>query len=311
MVFGKQRRRSARTSSTRPGDLSANRALPGLWSSDETLAWADVRRFWQVGLILLVAWAGGTAQAQQVRADPEQDDPAAIYHVSLPIDGAVIAVTAVGTLVPYLLSSHLIHPSCPCSPSSVNAFDRGVIGNASDAAGWISDATVALAIVVPPVADWLALRRSRPFLDDMVVFVESLSVNGALVTAAKYAAQRPIPRVYSDPSLAGDPGNYRSFYSGHTSLLFAALSTTSVTLDARYGLTWQPWVATVLIGASVAAERVLGGYHFYTDVLVGAAAGVAVGTGVAVIHLRARGLRLSAFRPAGGAGAGIEVGGTI
>lgn len=248
---------------------------------------------------------------QPARAEPVEDDPAAIYRVSLPIDGAVIAVTAAGTLVPYLLSSHLIHPSCPCSPSSVNAFDRGVIGNASDAAGWISDAAVGLALIAPPVADWLALRRPRPFLDDMLVFLESLSVNGALVTAAKYAVQRPIPRVYSDPSLAGNPGNYQSFYSGHTSLLFAALSTTSVTLNARYGLTWQPWLATALIGASVGAERVLGGYHFYTDVLVGAAAGVAVGTGVAVIHLRAHGVRLTAFRPTGGAGAGIAIGGMI
>jgi hypothetical protein len=46
-------------------------------------------------------------------------------------------------------------------------------------------------------------------------------------------------------------------------------------------------------------------------VLVGAAAGVAVGTAVGVIHLRARGVRLSAFRPAAGAGAGIEIVGTI
>jgi membrane-associated phospholipid phosphatase len=281
-----------------------------LWSIGETLAWADVRRVWRVGLILLLFLCSLT-RAQRVRAEPKRDDPAAIYDVSLPIDGAVIAVTAAGIIVPYALSAHLIHPSCPCSPTSVNPFDRGVIGNASDAAGWLSDATVVLVIVVPPVADWLALRRSRPFLDDLVVFAESLSVNGALVTLAKYTVQRPIPRVYSDPSLAGDPGNYRSFYSGHTSLVFAALSTTSVTLDVRYGLTWQPWLATALIGASVGAERVLGGYHFYTDVLVGAAAGVAIGTAVGVIHLRTRQVRLSAFRPPAGAGAGIEIGGTI
>ena len=117
------------------GDLPANRALPAVWSSDATLAWADVRRFWQVGLILPFACACGMAQAQQVRAEPEQDDPAAVYDVSLPIDGAVIVVSAAGILVPYALSSHFIHPTCPCSPSSVNSFDRGVIGNASDTAG--------------------------------------------------------------------------------------------------------------------------------------------------------------------------------
>jgi len=250
-------------------------------------------------------------QERRASAQSKEDDPAAVYQVSLPIDGAVIVVSGVGSLVPYLLSSHLIHPSCPCSPSSVNAFDRGVIGNSSDAADWISNVTLALVLAAPPLADWLALRRSRPFLDDLFVFAESISVNGALTTLSKYAVQRPIPRVYSDPSLADDPGNYRAFYSGHTSLVFAALSTTSVTLNARYGLTWQPWLATALIGASVAAERVLGGFHFYTDVMVGAAAGLVVGTAVSVIHLRAHGLRVSAFRPAGGIGAGIEVGGTI
>jgi membrane-associated phospholipid phosphatase len=269
-----------------------------------------VRRVWRVGLSLLLV-ACSVARAGRVSAAPEGDDPAAVYDVNLPIDGAVIVVTATGTLIPYLLSSHLIHPSCPCAPSSVNAFDRGVIGNHSDAAGWISDATVAIAVIAPPVADWLTLRRRRPFLDDLVVFAQSLSVNGALVTLAKYTVQRPIPRVYSDPSLADDPGHYRSFYSGHTSLVFAALSTASVTIEARYGLTWQPWLATALIGASVGAERVLGGYHFYTDVLVGAAAGVVVGTAVGVIHLRARKLRLSAFRPSVGTGAGIALGWTM
>jgi membrane-associated phospholipid phosphatase len=262
-------------------------------------------------VLVLSLLAGSAARARPAAAEPRPDDPDAVYDVSLPIDGAIVAVTAAGALIPYTLASHLIHPSCPCSPASVNAFDRGVIGNASDTAGWISDATVALAIVAPPVADWLALRRGRPFLDDLVVFAESLSVNGALVTLTKYTVQRPIPRVYSNPALAGDVGNYRSFYSGHTSLAFAAMSTTSVTLDARYGLTWQPWLVTALVGGSVAVERVLGGYHFYSDVLVGAAAGVTIGTLVGVAHLRARRVRLSAFRPPGGEGIGIELGGTM
>jgi membrane-associated phospholipid phosphatase len=260
---------------------------------------------------LLFALAGVAASARVAAAAPPHDDPDAVFDVSLPIDGAVIVASAAGILVPYALTSRLIHPSCPCSPASVNAFDRGVIGNASDSADWISDVTAGLTIVAPPVADWLALRRPRPFLDDLIVFTESLTVNGALVTLAKFTVQRPIPRVYSDPALVGDPHSYRSFYSGHTSLVFAALSTTSVTLNARYGLTWQPWVATVVIGASVATERILAGYHFYTDVLVGAAAGTAVGTLVAVVHLRARRLRFSAFRPPTGIGAGIALGGAL
>jgi membrane-associated phospholipid phosphatase len=250
------------------------------------------------------------ASSRPVRAEPPRAEPAAVYDVSLASDGVVIAASAAAILVPYPLSSRFIMPTCPCAASSVNAFDRGVIGNASNTADQISNVTVGLAILAPPVADWLALGASRPLLDDTVVFTESLMVNGALVTIAKYSFQRPIPRAYTDPSIASSPGSYRSFYSGHTSLAFAALSTTSVTLNARYGLTWQPWVVTFVIGASVAVERVLAGYHFYSDVIVGAAAGLAVGTIVPVIHLRSR-LRLSTFRPEGGEGIGIALGGAL
>ena len=264
----------------------------------------------RVGLCLLV-FGGLATGGRSAHADPDIGRPAAVYDVSLPIDGAVIVVSAAGILVPYALSSRLIHPTCPCSPSSVNSFDRGVIGNASDTADLISNVTVGLAIVAPPVADWLALGTSRTLLDDLVVFAESLTVNGAVNTGVKYAVQRPIPRAYSDPAVVADPGSYRSFYSGHTSLTFAALSTTSVTLNARYGLTWQPWVATFVIGASVGIERILAGYHFYTDVLVGAAAGAAVGIAVPLVHLRARHFRLSAFRPWEGAGVGLEIAGAF
>jgi membrane-associated phospholipid phosphatase len=260
--------------------------------------------------VIVALLVAGAARERPARAEAPPDDPAAIFQINVPIDAAVIAASAAGIIVPYALTSQLIHPSCPCSAASVNAFDRGVIGNASNTADWFSNVTVGLAIVAPPVADWLALGTSRTLLDDLVVFTESLTVNGALNTLAKYTVQRPIPRVYSDPALLDDPHSYRSFYSGHTSLAFAALSTTSVVLDVRYGLTWEPWAATALIGASVGAERIWAGYHFYTDVLVGAAAGAIVGTLVAVAHLRAPRLRVSAFRTETG-GAGITLGGVL
>jgi membrane-associated phospholipid phosphatase len=249
--------------------------------------------------------------ATPAHADEERSQALALYDVSLPIDGFVIVASSAAILVPYALSSHLITPTCPCSSSSVNAIDRGVIGNASNTADTISNVTVGLAVLAPPVADWLALGASRTLLDDVVVFTESLTVNAGINTVVKYSVQRPIPRAYSDPGDAAKVSSYRSFYSGHTSLAFAALSTASVTLDARYGLTWQPWVASVLIGASVGAERVLAGYHFYTDVVVGALAGTAVGTVVPIAHLRSRRLRISTFRPEAGEGAGIQIGGLL
>ena len=85
-----------------------------------------------------------------------------------------------------------------------------------------------------------ALRLTIPqacsvLLEDATVYVDTLSVNGALVTAAKYIVQRPLPRTYAgDPALVNQPGGYRSFYSGHTSLVVAALSATAVTLTFHF-----------------------------------------------------------------------------
>ena len=234
-----------------------------------------------VTAVLLVSGViAGPAARADVPAGPS------VYRVNLAIDGAIIAVTGAGALIPYTVASHIITPTCPCDPHSVNSIDRTVIGNASDVADWVSTVMAGAAIIAPPLADWIALRDVMPWLEDVVVFTEAISVNGALVTTAKYIVQRPIPRVYSGAASAHDPGNYRSFYSGHTSLTFAALSTASVTLNRRYGLTWQPWVATAIVGASVAMERVFAGQHFYSDVVVGAIAGTLTGIGVARLHLR-------------------------
>lgn len=270
----------------------------------------EVKRAWRLGVVAVLA-GGALAAGSPAFAAPPDVDPESVYRVDLPVDVTVIVAGALAGIIPYSLSPHLIHRSCPCPASAVNAFDRGVVGNASDAADWASSVTEALAIAVPPIADWFVLRKGRVWFEDAVVFAETVSLNGAFVTMSKYAFQRPVPRVYSGDADPRDAANYRSFYSGHTSYTFAALSTASVTIDARYGKTWQPWVVTLLVGGSVAAERVLAGYHFYSDVLIGAGAGTVVGAGVALLHLRAPHLRVSVFAPPGGGGAGIAVGGPL
>ena len=75
----------------------------------------------------------------------------------------------------------------------------------------------------PPLLDLLVVGTGEAFRTDVLVFAEVLLVNGALVEAAKYLVQRPLPRTYAgDPALVSSPGGYRSFYSGHTSTAVAA-----------------------------------------------------------------------------------------
>jgi membrane-associated phospholipid phosphatase len=208
------------------------------------------------------------------------------YRFDPAVDLPVTAGLFVAAGVPYLIP-HLITPTCPCDPRRVNRFDRIAIGHHSAAAATASDVTAALAVGVPPIADALRLGLGAPLAADVTVLAETLAVNSALVVAAKYAVQRPLPLTYDgDPSLLHAQGGYRSFYSGHTSTVVSALTASAWTLRWRDGERGWPWAVVAAAGGSVAVERVLAGRHFPTDVLVGAAAGFAVGTAVPWLHRR-------------------------
>ena len=240
-------------------------------------------------LALLVAAAAASetaASGAALNAPPGDAAPKSVFAVRPLLDGALIAGTAGGTLVTYLFAGSLIHPRCPCDPAEVNALDRSVIGNHSALADATSNVMVGAALLAPVVADALGVGLSKALLEDLTVEAEALAVNGALVTLVKYTVQRPLPVVYAGqaPELIDDPGGYRSFYSGHTSLAVASLSTAAVTWTLRHGASPWPWIATAATGVGVAALRIEAGRHFYSDVGVGALAGFAVGTLIPLLH---------------------------
>jgi membrane-associated phospholipid phosphatase len=127
-------------------------------------------------------------------------------------------------------------------------------------------------------------------LQDATVYAQSLAVSGAVVAIAKAAVRRPRPLAYAgDPLAIRDPDSYRSFFSGHATLTFAALTTAAWNIRLRHGEQVWPWVLTSVVGASVGVERVLAGRHFPSDVLAGALTGAAIGTAVPLLHERSRG----------------------
>jgi membrane-associated phospholipid phosphatase len=230
---------------------------------------------------------------------PEATQPArpSAYQVVPAIDVPVISASVLGIAIPYGFAGRLINLRCPCDPGEVNALDRHVIGNHNALLDTASDATAGIILVAPAILDALDVGLSRTWVEDVTVYGEALALNGALVTAAKYIVQRPLPRTYAgDPSLLKTPGGYRSFYSGHVSNVLAALSVTAVTLGIRHDQRIWPWALAVALGSMVAAERIAAGRHFYTDVAVGAVAGAAVGTLVPLAHRRGGGDSPLAFR---------------
>lgn len=233
--------------------------------------------------------------------------PQSVYHIAPAVDIPVTLGAGFALAIPYLQADRLITPRCPCDPNEVNAFDRGAIGNKSPLAKSLSDISVGVVIVAPLVFDAIDLGGfNDAWGEDAVVFAQTLVINGALVTASKFLVQRPLPRTYAgDPSLIDRPEGYRSFYSGHTSLVFAGLSATAMTIRYRYGEQTWPWIVTALLGTSVAVERVADGRHFPTDVIAGAVMGTAVGIVVPWLHSRGGAGSPQASRRAGG---GVLVG---
>lgn len=188
----------------------------------------------------------------------------------------------------YLFAKDWIRPSCPCDPNAINSWDRIAIGNNSSLARGLSDLGVGVAFLAFPVFDFMDLGFSSPLFEDAVVFSKSMAVSFALVSLSKHFIQRPIPRVVSgqSPELIQDPQGYRSFYSAHTALAFTALSAGAMTLQYRYHFGVWPWVITGALGTGVAVARVLGGAHYPSDVLVGAAMGVLTGITIPWLHRR-------------------------
>jgi membrane-associated phospholipid phosphatase len=213
--------------------------------------------------------------------------PLSVYRVTPAVDVPVIVASALAIVLPTLFASDLVHPRCPCDPAEVNALDRHVIGNRSSFMDTASDATEAIAVVAPLVLDAADLGFTKVLLEDATVYAEALAVDGALTTLTKYAVRRPRPIAYAgDPAALQGTDGYLSFYSGHTSLVTAALSVAAVTLQKRHGQRVWPWIVAAAVGAAVAAQRVAGGQHFYTDVAVGFAAGGATGATVPLLHAK-------------------------
>lgn len=258
-----------------------------------------MRISWQLDALMLAALvmlATGQARADGDPAIPPttEDAPLEVYHVNLAIDLPVIVVGGVAGLLRTYLANHHVTQRCPCRVDEINSFDRFVVGNHSDAAGLTSDITVGLALGVPPLLDLWILGPHRAFGEDLVVLTETVMVSTLFQQVANFGYQRPRPRTYEGIAASVHDGDgYLSFLAGHVSTTTAALTASSYTVRRRYGERVWPWVVTGLVSASVATERMLGGYHFPSDILLGAALGLGVGLAVPWLHARHPGVRLA------------------
>lgn len=229
-------------------------------------------------------------------------------ETDLPIMIGAAATQFIPEAVATYSSSAVGGPSCgsPCDPKSVNGFDRPVTGFYSPTAGRWSYAPLAVGILGPLIVNGIDVGTMhlddglRVYFTDAGVFAEALFVDGAINEIAKFAARRPRPLTYNAAVPLAErmaPDASLSFYSEHTSLVFTAATAYSYLFSLRHPRSPWRWVvlgATEAMAAGTAALRVAAGKHFYSDVLVGAAMGTAVGLTVPLLHVLPKGATSSA-----------------
>jgi hypothetical protein len=198
------------------------------------------------------------------------------------------------------LMDELPGPHCGliCDRRSLNPLDRTVVGFRSESAAVAANIMVGSAVAMPIVFDLIDVAISDTtdgwsgWATDVVVLSETALVNNALFQVTKFAVRRPRPYAYDlDVSAAerGQADAAMSFYSGHTANAFAMATAYSYLFMKRHadsGMVIPVWLGTHVLAVGTGVSQVLAGEHFWTDVMVGAVVGSAMGVLVPHLHLR-------------------------
>lgn len=222
------------------------------------------------------------------RADAQESaHPALRYDLGLDL-GVTGASFVLHGLSEFALKDPLAPKTCGwCEP---NVVDSGVreAGRWSDPrlAHHLSTLSVALTPITTIGLNALGARQEGASWDDVGVdaLVVSETVAVALVTnqLLKFIVARRRPDVHAlspdDRERLKTSDDNLSFYSGHTKLAVAtATAAGTVASMRRYAIAPAVWGAGLSLGATTGYLRIAADRHYFTDVLVGAALGVAYG----------------------------------
>jgi membrane-associated phospholipid phosphatase len=185
-----------------------------------------------------------------------------------------------------------------CGRDSIGEFELFVVENESDGARFASDVMLFTMGALPyafSLIDVFASRVEKPGFrlgEESLVAAEAQAATVLGVNLLKLIVKRPRPLAHNErrSKLERFHGDARlSFPSGHSAFAFASASLVAYGAAARHGNAPVTWVAgslAYLTAGIVAYLRVEGGKHFITDVLAGAAVGIAAGLIVPVLHRR-------------------------
>jgi undecaprenyl-diphosphatase len=220
---------------------------------------------------------------------PSLSNTSPAFDVSLTLDAPLLGASAAMLGASLFLTRAHSGPVATGLRSNLFAIDRiGSFRRRADQdlastlimSGLLIGAPLGLAL-----ANDVSARSWRPAF----LVTESMLVSFALNQFTKSLVNRPRPYTYAEGSASGD--GRRSFYSGHTTVSFAAVTSAAYLLHELHPDSSAPlWLGGLglLSASAVGALRVTSGRHFPSDVAVGALTGVGIGLAVPWLHKRNR-----------------------
>ncbi len=221
---------------------------------------------------------------------PARAEPPAELSYDLALDGAITLGSGAAWLSA-IAARESIGPAT-CHWCTTNSFDLSarsalVWGNPMAAETLVSVVGFAVAPAVTVGADVLAAEHDGALKDglvDALLITEAAGIASDVNLALRFAVgrQRPWAWAASQSSGGSTAGLNRdsnmSFFSGHSTMMFA-VSTAAGTIAEMRGYRWSPlvWLVGMPFAVAVAYLRVASDDHWMSDVLVGTAAGGAMG----------------------------------
>jgi membrane-associated phospholipid phosphatase len=234
------------------------------------------RNFHKPGLLRSIFMLG--AVLAHPPASTAQADSAALVR---PADVVMVGAGGAAFLAPRVLDINRRPPACaPCDRADVAWFDRWAI----DVPAGVPAAGSTALIVALSAATWWDMARRPGGGRHVVASIQSVAWGVGATELAKViiARKRPVLYTASAPDFAAELDNQRSLPSTHAATAFALA--TSYWLSSRERAPdWARWAALVA-AASVGGLRIVSHRHFPSDVLAGAAVGVA--SAIVVHHIR-------------------------
>ena len=235
----------------------------------------------------------------------QEDRPRELAHDTR-IDAAITATGAVWLVVSEVLKPTLVPEKCRwCyraadGSDTLNPVDKAI----RDALVWKStrsaDYTSSVIVFGTEPISALGLLAGAAAYDgaasgaalDVLLVGEAVVVAQSINQVAKFALARERPFVHFLPvapdgvrELTASPSDDNlSFFSGHSTLAFS-IATSSATVATLRGYRLAPvlWASGVAQAAAVAYLRIGADKHYFSDVMLGAIVGSAIGVGLPML----------------------------